>query len=134
MTELDLKGFDLGEIGGGEQMIFASKPINDKEHYVLTLGDGPKSTDEVAQTEQNVNAQKSVGGQILDNLRNHIPGLNKNAQMNNKQEPNNIKLRCFKLSHVEGKKYMIEEYVTPKAISEVARFMRGGSAEQETER
>ena len=134
MTELDLKGFDLGEIGGGEQMIFASKAINEKEHYVLTLGDGPKTAEEVGQAEQNVNPQKNAGRQMLENIRNHIPGLNKNSQANDKQEPNNIKLRCFKLSHVEGKKYMIEEYVTPKAISEVARFMRGGSAEQETER
>jgi len=42
VKSLKYKFFDLGDLKGGHQMIYADKAINEKEHYVFTLGDGPK--------------------------------------------------------------------------------------------
>ena len=36
--DLELKGFDLGEQGGGMQLIIAAKTISPTEFYVATLG------------------------------------------------------------------------------------------------
>ena len=36
--DLELKCFDLGEKGGGMQLIIASKAISSTEYYVITLG------------------------------------------------------------------------------------------------
>lgn len=135
-NDLDLMSFDLGEVGGGQQMIIAHKQINDQECYVFTLGNGPK-TDDVNQ-EQPVETNENLGkvGQFVDKIRNRIPGLNKNSNEASKVNAmaDNVKLRCFKLSRAEDKKYLIEEYVTPKAVSDVARFFGAGQHEDEFEK
>lgn len=137
MDDLDLMSFDLGEIGGGEQVIFAHKPINENEYYVLTLGNGPKSEQETTESQtatgnQNHNKFETAGKQLLDSIRNRIPGLNKISNKNAvATDGQSIKLRCFKLSRVEGKKYLIDEYVTPQGVSQVARFIGVGKNNQD---
>lgn len=122
---LNLLAFDLGEAGGGKQLIIDHKPISDKEYYVSTLSNVPKTAQEQQSpvANENSNSAANVGKQLLDSIRNHIPGLNKsqqNAALNTKP---NTKIRYFKLSQVEGKKYLIEEFVTPQSISEVVSIM-----------
>lgn len=42
-SDLNLQSFDLGEIGGGKQLIIDYRIISSGEYYVMTLGDAPKS-------------------------------------------------------------------------------------------
>ena len=39
---IDLSCFDLGEENGGKQLILQHVSISSTEHYVFTIGDGPK--------------------------------------------------------------------------------------------
>lgn len=136
----DIMSFDLGEAGGGEQMIFAQKKIDEKSYYVFTLGNAPRHM-------QNQEAEKA-NNQVADKLKGilgKLPGLNKktNQAEQNGQQPN-IKLRCFKLTHMsayeaQGEKpqaknneFMIEEYVTPKGVADVARFFGADKAPEPT--
>ena len=123
--DLYLHGFDLKEEGGGKQLIYAQKKINDRESYVFTLGEGPKI--EMPSETQDNKAKESVLKQVLTTIRN----LNKNAVKLNENVTNqtHIKLRCFKLTRNDNQKYRIEEYVTPEGISEVARFFGAGKNE-----
>ncbi len=123
--ELELKSFDLGEMGGGKQVIFASKSITDKEHYVFTFGDGPKN-EEAPQPVDNT-PNKSLGRQLFDS----ISKLTKKTQTNEPTPEENLtKLRCFKLSQVD-EKFLVEEYVDPKLICDVARYMGAGKHNDE---
>ena len=118
--DLQLKSFDLGENGGGPQMILAHKAVSEKEHYVFTLGNGPKKTEEQAEP---VDSKNTAGKQILSSIRDRF--MHKKDQNQTEQEQDdldNFKLRCFKLSKVEGKKYLVEEYVTPEGVCNVARL------------
>lgn len=125
-NSFNLQSFDLGEAGGGKQMIFAHKAINDTEHYVFTLGNGPKDTQdttvpEPTKTDNNV---KTISKQILSNFCNQF-GIRKNAKQKSateQDEQQNLKLRFFKLSQIEGQKYNIEEYITPQGASDIARM------------
>jgi|GEM_PF-3299985 len=135
---LDLMSFDLGEVGGGEQMIFAHKQISEKEYYVFTLGNGPKlqETDPAKQAAEQATAgvKDPVAKKLLKSIRHHIPGMNKNATAENETAnaaSQNMKLRCFKLSRLEGKKFTVEEYVTPQGVSDVARAFGAGQNEPE---
>lgn len=101
MNSINLKGFDLGEMGGGEQVIIDSRTVSETEYYVIALGNAPK-----IDILQNSNI-KELENRYLENKEN-------GAKTN---ERDNIKLRFFKLTHKEGKKYLIEEYITPEAIS-----------------
>lgn len=108
MKSLNLKGFDLGEMGGGEQLIIDSRTVSKTEHYVIALGNAPK---------------------IDIPLNSNIKELEKKYLKNKKKEKDikikerdNIKLRFFKLTLKEGKKYLIEEYVTPENISAVSKL------------
>ena len=127
-NNLELMSFDLGEAGGGTQMIFAQKAINQNEHYVLTLGNGPKGTENQTKAQEPTKAANGAGKQLLGNFLSQF-GRNKNANNQNAAAENdakNLKLRCFKLSQTEGKKYKVEEYVTPQGVSDVARFFGAG--------
>lgn len=118
--DLQLMSFDLGENGGGSQMVLAHKAVSEKEHYVFTLGNGPKKTEEQAEPVDNKN---TAGKQILSSIRDRF--MHKKDQNQTEQEQDdldNFKLRCFKLSKVEGKKYLVEEYVTPEGVCNVARL------------
>ena len=39
-----------------------------------------------------------------------------------KEANDNFKLRCFKLSKTEDKKFMVEEYITPEGVCNVAKL------------
>ncbi|MCM1404128.1 MAG: hypothetical protein NC133_01290 [Prevotella sp.] len=45
-------------------------------------------------------------------------------------EQKNAKLKCFKLSHLEGEKYHAVEYVSPEKIAEFSRLMMGEEKQQ----
>ena len=135
-NDLDLMSFDLGEIGGGQQTIIAHKPINDQEYYVFTLGNGPKIDDVSQEQPDEVNKKIGKVGQWVDKIRNCFPILNKNTKNQTEVQAasENVKLRCFKLSRAEGQKYLVEEYVTPKTVSDVARFFGAGKNKGEVEK
>lgn len=102
-VDFDLMAFDLDPLEGGRQMIIAHRSINATEHYVMALGNGRKQAA----------SQASEGaGQ----------GNGKVGGADGKTQNDDVKLRFFKLTWVEGKKYLIEEYVTPEGINEVAKF------------
>lgn len=42
----NLQSFDLGEAGGGEQLIIDYRPVSPGEYYVMTLGNAPKINNE----------------------------------------------------------------------------------------
>lgn len=128
MDELELQSFDLGEDGGGRQLIFASKPISPTEHYVLTLGNGPKNEEQAPEQPTEEQTGKGLGRQLFDSISKLTK---KNQQPEQQEETSNIKLRCFKLSKPEGKKFFVEEYLDPKLISDVARFMGAGQHDHE---
>ena len=99
-NNLELQSFDLGEAGGGTQIIFAHKAINNTEHYVFTLGNGPKSEQVTAEqnSDKTANSIMGVGKQLLSNIRMQLSG--KKEQHNdqaddNEINPQNLKLRCF---------------------------------------
>ena len=99
---LKLKSFDLGEVGGGSQIIIDYKAISPNEYVVMTVGNGakipllPDSPAEKAQTEGSENTS----------------------------EAGNIKIRFFKLTMLEGNACDIAEYVTVDAICEAARLFK----------
>ena len=78
--------FDLGEAGGGEQVIIDYREISPTEYYVMTLGNA--------------------------------------AKIDLSADSGNIKLRFFKLTFVEANRYLIDEYVSPELICQVARLFR----------
>ena len=97
--------FDLGELGGGEQLIIDYRAISPTEYYVMTLGNGPK-IDLTPDLDIKKLEEKYLENQeIVKNEKN-----------------NNIKIRFFKLSLKEDNKYLIEEYVSIKTITEVAKL------------
>lgn len=103
-ADFDLMSFDLDPSEGGRQMIIAHRPINATEHYVMALGSGPKDTAAPQASEGAGQENGKVGG------------------ADGKTQDDDVKLRFFKLTWVKGKKYLIEEYVTPEGINEVAKF------------
>ncbi len=114
--DLQLKSFDLGEADGGRQIVLAHKCVSEKEHYLLTMGNGPK----IAPTENENADSKLSKNQIELNMGNRP--FNNEKQENDMENLDNFKLRCFKLSKVEGKKYLLQEYVTPEGIYDVAKM------------
>lgn len=129
-NNLNLMSFDLGEAGGGQQMIFAHKSLSETEHYVFALGNPPK--DEQTTKEQPAPAKETASKQLLNNFRNRFGNLKGGNQAEaSGATQSNLKLRCFKLKHVEGKKYLVEEYTTPQRVADVARFFGAGKDEPE---
>ncbi|MBO7123032.1 MAG: hypothetical protein J6V90_07120 [Treponema sp.] len=108
MDSLKLKSFDIGEMGGGEQIIIDSRTISETEHYVITLGNAPK-----------INIPPNSN---IKELEKRYLESKKNENVVKTKERDNIKLRFFKLTRKEGKKYLIEEYVTPESVSAVAKL------------
>lgn len=139
-NKLDLMSFDLGEAGGGTQMIFAHKAVSPTEHYVFTLGNPPKDAQNTAE-QKNAPAENSgvkglFGKQMFSNIRDRLANLKGAGKQANATEetPLNPKLRCFKLSLQEGKKYLVEEYVTPQGVANVARLFAEGKEDPEIAR
>ena len=95
--------FDLGELGGGKQLIIDYRAISPTEYYVMTLGNDPK-TDLTPDLD------------IKKLEENYL----KNQEIVKNEE--NIKIRFFKLSLREDNKYLVEEYVSVKTITEVAKL------------
>ena len=136
-NKLDLMSFDLGEAGGGKQMIFAHKAVSPTEHYVFTLGNPPKDAQNTAGQQAASNGTKeTLGKHLFSNFRERLANLKgANKQANAEEEvPLNPKLRCFKLSLQEGKKYLVEEYVTPQGVANVARLFAAGKEDPEIAR
>lgn len=135
-NNLDLMSFDLGEAGGGKQTIFMHKSISETEHYVLALGRAPQNAQEksarhAADEKQTDDAETSADRQLLSDFRSRLSDLkipdskNEDAELNKQ----NLKLRFFKLTRrTEGKNaYLVEEYVTPQSIADVARILMSSS-------
>lgn len=123
-NNFELKSFDLGEVGGGKQVIFAHKLV-ENAHYVVTLGQGPKNQQNAGSTASNQEATQPKGKSLLNNFRSQF-GVRKNTNDQTKTEDDNaknIKLRCFKLSETENKNYKVEEYTTPEGINYVAKII-----------
>lgn len=132
--DLELKGFDLGEQGGGMQLIIAAKTISPTEFYVATLGNAlpkiqnsPKQdlpSDEIMTDEEikelikNFESNKSIDEL---NLFKNVEQTDENKKWDDK-EKNDIKIRFFKLSFIEDE-LNAEEYITWEGIVNVAKFM-----------
>lgn len=132
--DLELKGFDLGEQGGGMQLIIAAKTISPTEFYVATLGNAlpkiqnsPKQdlpSDEIMTDEEikelikNFESNKSIDEL---NLFKNVEQTDENKKWDDK-EKNDIKIRFFKLSFIEDE-LNAEEYITWQGIVNVAKFM-----------
>ena len=131
-NNLDLKSFDLGEAGGGTQLIIADKAVGTNEHVVFTLGNGPKRDDAV---EQDAAKEANKVKQFLSTFHMQLGGQkNQMGQQAEDDNPQNMKLRCFKLSRVEGmegQKYSVKEYVTLKGIADAARLFGAGQQGQD---
>ena len=95
--------FDLGELGGGKQLIIDYRAISPTEYYVMTLGNGPK-----------IDLTSDLDIKKLEEK------YLKNQEIVKNEE--NIKIRFFKLSLREDNKYFVEEYVSIKTITEVAKL------------
>lgn len=121
--DLELKGFDLGEQGGGMQLIIAAKTISPTEFYVTALGNPPCKkqnllSDEIMTDEEIEELLKECESKkTIDELN-----LFKNNEKNDSTEKNDIKIRFFKLSFIEDE-LMAEEYITWEGIVNVAKFM-----------
>ena len=126
--DLELKGFDLGEQGGGMQLIIAAKTISPTEFYVATLGNSlpkiqnsPKQdlpSDEIMTDEEIEELLKECESKkTIDDFN-----LFKNNEKNDSTEKKDIKIRFFKLSFIEDE-LNAEEYITWQGIINVAKFM-----------
>ena len=126
--DLELKGFDLGEQGGGMQLIIAAKTISPTEFYVATLGNAlpkiqnsPKQdlpSDEIMTDEEIEELLKECESKkTIDDFN-----LFKNNEKNDSTEKKDIKIRFFKLSFIEDE-LNAEEYITWEGIVNVAKFM-----------
>lgn len=132
--DLELKGFDLGEQGGGMQLIIAAKTISPTEFYVATLGNSlpkiqnsPKQdlpSDEIM-TDEKIKEliKKFESNKSIDelNLFKNVEQTDENKKWDDK-EKNDIKIRFFKLSFIEDE-LNAEEYITWQGIVNVAKFM-----------
>lgn len=132
--DLELKGFDLGEQGGGMQLIIAAKTISPTEFYVATLGNAlpkiqnsPKQdlpSDEIMTDEEIKELiKKFESNESIDelNLFKNVEQTDENKKWDDK-EKNDIKIRFFKLSFIEDE-LNAEEYITWEGIVNVAKFM-----------
>lgn len=121
--DLELKGFDLGEQGGGMQLIIAAKTISPTEFYVATLGNSlPQKqnlpSDEIMTDEEIEELLKECESKkTIDDFN-----LFKNNEKNDSTEKKDIKIRFFKLSFIEDE-LNAEEYITWEGIVNVAKFM-----------
>lgn len=105
---INLKSFDLGEMGGGKQLIIDYRTISPTEYYVVTLGNGPK-----IDLTPNANI-KELEEKYLKN---------KKIETNDKEETyDNIKIRFFKLTLQKDNRYSVEEYVSLEGITEIAKL------------
>lgn len=132
--DLELKGFDLGEQGGGMQLIIAAKTISPTEFYVATLGNSlpkiqnsPKQdlpSDEIMTDEEIEELiKKFESNKSIDelNLFKNVEQTDENKKWDDK-EKKDIKIRFFKLSFIEDE-LNAEEYITWQGIVNVAKFM-----------
>ena len=146
-NSLNLKTINLPENYGGEQLIIRNRPLNDKQFVVATLGRGPKTVAEIeaekAAKQESLSEKNTLAKKLMQNIRQHIPGMNKNMDSANEAADyaiKNIKLRFFQLTPIELKqnavegKYNIDEYITPESITSAARACGFGADETEVER
>lgn len=114
--DLVAKAFDLGERGGGPQTIVAYKRINSTQFYVITLGNGPRSVEDSDVLENEIKNEGSVEhDKKIQELENRL--IN--------SDDDDIKIRVFKLTLQENNKYLVEEYVTPEGVINVAKIILG---------
>ncbi len=126
--DLELKGFDLGEQGGGMQLIIAAKTISPTEFYVATVGNSlPKIQNS---PKQDLPSDEIMTDEEIEELLEecekpkslHELRLFKNKEKNDSTEKKDIKIRFFKLSFIEDE-LNAEEYITWEGIINVAKFM-----------
>lgn len=115
------QSFNLGEIGGGSQVIIFDEMINPTQHHVLTVGDAPKTEHEQLQEMTSDQEQKSVGRRLFESVRHRLPKLNKTSADENSVEDNHTELRCFRLTFQDeanllNGKFNCEEFVNPEMV------------------
>ena len=93
------QSFNLGEIGGGSQVIIFDEAISTQQHHVLTAGHAPQTQHEQLQQPTVDDARKSIGRIMLEKVSHYLPQINKASQSEeNQAEDNNTELRCFRLT------------------------------------
>lgn len=128
--DLALKAFDLDENEGGRQMVLGHKQVNNSEHYLLTIGNGPKQEEkqepEATEKTENNGMKKLFNKQMLLNIRDHFIHK-KDEKEKNKDEIDNFKYRIFKLTKQEGRNYLLQECSTPEAFFEAVKMFEDNS-------
>ena len=124
--DLSLKVFDLDETDGGRQMVLGHKQVNNDEHYLLTVGNGPKQEVKESETpeKENTGVKKFFNKQMLLNIRDHFVNKknNEKEKENEKDDIDNFKYRIFKLTKQEGRNYLLQECNTPEAFFEAVKM------------
>ncbi len=114
--DLVAKAFDLGERGGGPQTIVAYKRINSTQFYAITLGNGPRTMEDSDVLENEIKKEECIEhDKKFEELDNRL--IN--------SDDDDIKIRVFKLTFQENNKYLVEEYVTPEGVINVAKIILG---------
>ena len=108
IESINLKSFNLGELGGGKQLIIDYRKTSESEYLVMTLGN-PSPINASLDCKK-----KELKEKCLENKKFEISAKNTDS--------NNIRLRFFKLTFKENNQFLVEEYVTPESISEVAKL------------
>lgn len=124
--ELVGQSFNLGEIGGGSQLIIFDEAISAQQHHVITAGNAPQTQREQLQQPAADGERKSIGRIMLEKVSHYLPQINKASQSDeNQKEDNDTELRCFRLTFqdevnlLDGK-FKCEEFVDPNMIVDFA--------------
>lgn len=113
---LDLLTINLSEELGGEQLIIKHRTLNEKQHLVVTLGNGPKNPHAEAKKDTNQQAsgiKDQFAKKLSEGIKHLVPTKNQEASMQAEQSAQTaerIKLRFFKLTEMELKKGFVGKY------------------------
>ena len=137
--DLELKSFDLGEKGGGMQLIIASKAISSTEYYVITLGNksliNNNHVDSIPQYSLN-DVEKKFCSQLywyilsLNANKFKEKGISVNDFIPNSYDTEkdvdndikDLKMRFFKLNFIDNQLNPVE-YITFEGMCEVAKII-----------
>lgn len=137
--DLELKSFDLGEKGGGMQLIIAAKAINSTEYYVITLGNksliNNNHVDSIPQYSLN-DVEKKFCSQLywyilsLNANKFKEKGISVNDFIPNSYDTEkdvdndikDLKMRFFKLNFIDNQLNPVE-YITFEGMCEVAKII-----------
>lgn len=140
IRDLELKCFDLGEQGGGMQLIIAAKAISSTEYYAITLGNkslinNNNHEDSIPQESFN-DVEKKFCSQLywyilsLNANKFKEKGISVNDFISNSydtekdvdKDMNDLKMRFFKLNFIDDQLNAIE-YINFEGMCEVAKIV-----------